>query len=94
MFGLIWLYRTARLLLVGGVIGEFAFSRGGDFAGTTLYTTLSPCAMCAGAIVLLLGTVVNAVVEDAVVGDAAVGDAVGTGNYNSPDLQDPNDETR
>ena len=29
-----------------------AYGRGGDFAGATLYTTLSPCAMCAGAIVL------------------------------------------
>ena len=28
------------------------YGRGGDFAGTTLYTTLSPCAMCAGAIIL------------------------------------------
>ncbi|MBK1695846.1 nucleoside deaminase [Rhodovibrio salinarum] len=28
------------------------FGRGGEFAGTTLYTTLSPCAMCAGAIIL------------------------------------------
>ncbi|MDZ7713674.1 MAG: nucleoside deaminase [Rhodovibrio sp.] len=28
------------------------YGRGGDFAGATLYTTLSPCAMCAGAIIL------------------------------------------
>jgi cytosine deaminase len=28
------------------------YGRGGDFAGTTLYTTLSPCAMCAGAVLL------------------------------------------
>ena len=26
------------------------YGRGGSFAGTTLYTSLSPCAMCAGAI--------------------------------------------
>jgi cytosine deaminase len=28
------------------------YGRGGEFAGTTLYTSLSPCAMCAGAILL------------------------------------------
>ncbi len=28
------------------------YGRAGDFAGITLYTSLSPCAMCAGAIVL------------------------------------------
>lgn len=28
------------------------YGRGGGFDGTTLYTTLSPCAMCAGAILL------------------------------------------
>jgi len=71
--------------LLGTLFGSYvAFTDAagiyGPLGGLLLLVTL----LYAGATVLLLGAVVNAVAEG----------AVGTGNYNSADLQEPNDGIR